>query len=358
MIDVATLMAAAALVAVILAWLMPAQWALDAVAAWSLAVLAWLSWPTALWLGAATVLTPLVLAAGERTTRRGPVAGLWAATLIAGFTAAQLFVPAMWIGASFFTLRLLHVTGDWWMSRTTAPSLRAHLRYQFFLPVLFIGPIHRLQTFERQVERRRRDAADLGAGAERALVGLFLATVIGEYLVTVVKSLGIGAIRPLGDFTVDWASSAFDWVALYFVFAGLTGVALGLSLMIGLRLEENFDRPWKASSLIDFWTRWHMSLTSWCRDYVFTPVMAISRSAVAGLLAAMLVVGLWHEFSLYYILWSVWQATGVMLNRLAARALPLHLVPAPVLRALAPLFILGWLSLARPVLARILGIPA
>lgn len=69
---------------------------------------------------------------------------------------------------------------------------------------------------------------------------------------TAVRRPSLRAIEPLGAFTVDWAGSAFDWVGLYFVFAGLTGVALGLSLMIGMRLEENFDRPWKASSLIDF----------------------------------------------------------------------------------------------------------
>lgn len=355
MIDVATLMAVAALIAVILAWLVPARWALDAVAGWTMAVMAWLSWPTALWLGAATVLTPVVLAAGERTVRRGTIAGVWAATLITAFVVAQLWVPAMWIGASFFTLRLLHVTGDWWMGRTGVPSQRAHWRYQFFMPVLFVGPIHRFQTFDRQAERRRWDAADLAAGAERALIGLFSAAVIGEYLVTAARRPSLDAIAPLGAFTVDWAGSAFDWVGLYFVFAGLTSVALGLSLMIGMRLEENFDRPWKASSLIDFWTRWHMSLTNWCRDYVFTPVWAISRSATTGLLAAMLVVGLWHQISLYYVLWAVWQAVGVLLNRLLARAVPLDRVPAPVLRGFTPILILGWLSLARPVLSRILG---
>ena len=99
-------------------------------------------------------------------------------------------------------------------------------------------------------------------------------------------------LLPLGgspqDFAADWLASVLDWTSLYFVFAGLTSVALGLSRMAGLTLEENFDHPWRARNLIDFWTRWHMSLTSWCRDYVFTPVTALTRSPVAGLFAGML----------------------------------------------------------------------
>lgn len=354
MIELSTLIIAAALVAVVLAWIVPARIAPDAVAGWTTLAMAATSWQTALWLLAGTLLTPLVLAGGERSGRRGGVAACWAFVLVAAFAIAQLFVPVLWIGASFFTLRLLHVTGEWWLGRIAVPSLRAHWRYQLFLPVLFIGPIHRLPHFERQLERRRWDPRDLAAGAERALVGFFLAAAIGEYAVNTLKTNGLGRIGARGHFAFDWAASALDWVSLYFVFAGLTSVALGIALMIGLRIEENFDAPWRATSLIDFWTRWHMSLTSWCRDYVFTPVMATTRSAVAGLLAAMLVVGLWHELSLYYVLWSFWQAGGVMLNRVAGQRWPAGPVPARLRRVAAPVLILGWLSLAKPVLTRLL----
>jgi alginate O-acetyltransferase complex protein AlgI len=358
MIDIATLVILASLGAVALAWLVPRAWAFDAVALWTLAVLAWLSWPTALWLALVTLLTPLVLHAGEQTPRRGLVAGLWAAALLAAFVAAQTAVPVIWIGTAFFTLRALHVTGDWWLGRHAAPTLRAHWRYQLFLPVLFVGPIHRLPHFTRQLERHRRSPADLAAGAERVLTGLFSAAVFGEYLVSKARWLLLPPRESPPSFAVDWMASVLDWVALYFVFAGLTGVALGLSLMAGLKLEENFDHPWRARNLVDFWTRWHISLTTWCRDYVFTPVMAVTRSPVAGLVAAMLVVGLWHEISVYYVMWSAWQAGGVLLNRLAGRHLPLDRVPALVRRICAPVLILGWLSLARPVIVRLMELAA
>ena len=356
MIDIATLLILASCVAVALAWLAPRSWAFDVVALWTVAVLAWLSWPTALWLALVTLLTPLVLQAGERVPYRGAVAGFWAALLLAGFVAAQVMVSQVWIGGAFFTLRALHVVGDWWLGRQLAPSLRAHWRYQLFLPVLFVGPIHRLPHFARQVERRRWDPADFAIGAERAITGLFWATVFGEYLMAIARQ----RLLPLGgspqDFAADWLASVLDWTSLYFVFAGLTSVALGLSRMAGLTLEENFDHPWRARNLIDFWTRWHMSLTSWCRDYVFTPVTALTRSPVAGLFAAMLAVGLWHEISLYYVLWSAWQAGGVLINRMAGHYLALHRLPELVRRIGAPILILGWLSLARPVILRLLEV--
>jgi alginate O-acetyltransferase complex protein AlgI len=140
---------------------------------------------------------------------------------------------------------------------------------------------------------------------------------------------------------------------LFFNFAGMTAIALGLALMMGIRLEENFNRPWCAKDLLDFWSRWHMSLTNWCRDYVYRPVMALTRSALAGLVAAMLAIGLWHEISFYYVLWSFWQTLGVVLSRTIMPRIASPL-PAPLRRVLAPLAILAWLALARPVIGLLL----
>ena len=153
-------------------------------------------------------------------------------------------------------------------------------------------------------------------------------------------------------FLHDWARSAIEWGALYFTFAGFTAIALGTSLMIGLQLEENFDRPWAATNLIDFWMRWHMTLTRWCRDYVFRPVTALTRSALAGLVMAMLAIGLWHEFSFYYVAWSAWQVLGIVLTRTGIRRLPLARIPGAVRVVLGPISVLGWLSLASPVIHR------
>src|SRR6478735_5886304 len=153
MISVEILVILAAFAGVVLTWLFPARLAADWMAAWTICVLALLSWQTAVWLTAGTVLTPLILTMGERCHRRGLVAGVWASVLVAAFVYAQVALTVIFIGASFFTLRLLHVVAEWWMGRIAAPTVRAHCRYQFFLPVIIIGPIHRLPNFQRQIER-------------------------------------------------------------------------------------------------------------------------------------------------------------------------------------------------------------
>lgn len=354
MIDMASLLLLFSLGAVALAWMVPDDLALDAVALWTAMVLLFLSPLSALWLIAVTVLTPLALRLGDWSGQRNLVAGAAALMLTGAFVAARLTSTVEWIGGAFFTLRALHVVGDWWMGRLATPSLRAHGRYQLFLPVILSGPIHRFEHFERQAERRRIDAAQLFAGAERTLLGAFSAFVIGNWAVGRLAGLAGASTQAWNDFARTWLLSAIDWAALYFIFAGLSAMALGMSLMIGLKLEENFGRPWAARNLVDFWMRWHISLTSWVRDYVFRPVAAMTRNVLAGLVAAMLVIGLWHEFSAYYVLWSFWQVLGVLLTRLAMRWLPLDDVPFPVRAVAGPLLVLGWLSLARPVILTLL----
>lgn len=376
MIALSTVIVLAALAAVPLAWLLPDRRGIDAVAVLGLAVLVAISPPSAAWMAAAMVLAPAGMAWAERAGRKGAFAALWTAVLLGAFVAAQLAPGFVWIGGAFFTLRQIHVIGDWWMGRLAVPSVSALLRYQLFLPALFVGPVHRIQNFERECTRRRWDREQFFAGAERVLLGAFSAEVLGNSLqfLREIKRLlltlfggssaasaepGAAAELPLLDrvgnlhpFLRDWAISAFDWIELFFTFAGLTAMALGIAAMMGIRLEENFNQPWRARNLLDFWNRWHMSLTSWVQDYVYRPVMALTRNPLAGLLAAMLVIGLWHELSAYYVLWALWQSLGIVLNRLAGPVLG-RIFPQTALRIMAPFAILGWLALARPVIIRL-----
>lgn len=357
MIALSTLIILAALAAIPLVWWTPRGRGIDAVAWLGLAVLLLISPPSAGWMAAATVLAPLGMRLADRLRRREAFAALWTLVLLTAFVAAQLTPGMIWIGGAFFTLRQIHVIGDWWMGKLTPPSVAANLRYQLFLPALFVGPVHRIQNFERQCTRRRWDREQFFSGAERVLLGLFSAEVIGTAVLTQSRVGLRDLLKGANPFLQDWALAACDWIALFFTFAGMSAIALGLAAMMGIKLEENFNQPWRARNLLDFWQRWHISLTSWVQDYVYRPVMALTRSALAGLAAAMLAIGLWHEISFYYVLWSIWQSLGIVLNRLVSPMFA-RLVPQALRIALAPLAILGWLSLARPVIERLLAVLA
>jgi alginate O-acetyltransferase complex protein AlgI len=348
----------ASLCAVPLSWLLPRRWAMDGVAAFSVLALAAVSWPSAMWLLLSSAMTVGALRLAAQVRRPGWVHAGCAAVLVCGFVLPRERPGWEMAGAAYFTLRNLHVLLDGWMGRTQGPGLREMWRYQCFLPVLAVGPIHRLASFSRELAIRRLAPADLAQGAERALLGLAMATILGSSLMQPwLRAWGPKAEGPDAFWWV-WALSAAQWIQLYLVFAGLSGFAVGVSRMMGIRLEENFDRPFLSRSLLDFWQRWHISLSSWCRDYVFQPVSVATRSPFWGLMAAMLVIGLWHEASVYYVLWSAWQVIGMVLNRQlvawsSRRGWRLH---ARWQACLAPVCVLGWLSLARPVLQALIRV--
>ena len=99
---------------------------------------------------------------------------------------------------------------------------------------------------------------------------------------------------------------------IYFQFAGYSSVAIGFALLLGFRIIENFDHPFLRPNISAFWRCWHISLSSWCRDYVYMPVAASTRSVALGAVASMVVIGLWHEISLRYLAWGLYHAGGIL----------------------------------------------
>lgn len=345
----------ASLAIVPLSWLLPRDVAMDGVAAFSALILFLLAPAALLWLALATILAWALATRLDRNPGKGIELSLVAAALTAAFLILRELDGIALIGGAYFTLRALHVIFDVWMGRLPAPSLRQFAHYLCYLPGMAVGPINRFQSFQRSIDRRRFDTQALASGAERVLLGLAQATILGGWLVPYL-TVKVGLYAPNG-FIEDWAVSAMSWITLYMVFAGFSSVAIGLSKMCGITMEENFNAPYRATSLIDFWTRWHITLSFWCRDYVFQPVSVLLRSPFLGLFAAMAAIGLWHETSLYYLLWAVWQTLGIALNRILLgqwqkRGWPA--LPTSLRMVIAPVCILGWLSLARPVIDIIL----
>jgi alginate O-acetyltransferase complex protein AlgI len=222
--------------------------------------------------------------------------------------------PLILMGISYYVCRHIHVLFDIYNKKIISISLREYLHYHFFLPVLIAGPINRYQHFQRQSQRRRWESKNLTNGFERVLYGYAKVIIIGNYLINL-KFSGFIEKHLTSDFISTFIFSSKDWLYLYFQFSGYTDIALGFSLALGFTIEENFNYPLKAQNLIDFWHRWHITLSKWCRDYVFFPVQAFTRNQFMALVLAMIIMGLWHEASLYYILWGGYQALGIAIVR-------------------------------------------
>lgn len=347
------------LFAVLFSWLIKQNiW--EILAVWSLLCIVSIAPLSAVWLVSSSLLVSIIMFIEDRWGGKNYLMLCGASSLTILLLFFRELPQFLWIGGAYFTLRNLHILFDWWMGKIIGLGVIENLRYQFFLPTLMAGPINRFQVFERQIARRRWDASEFFTGAERLLFGIAQVVILGGWLINQVEANILAGIFQAKNFFVVWIYSIIDWIELYFVFSGYSSIALGLSLMMGLRLEENFNRPWLAKDLIDFWLRWHITLSQWVRDYVFQPITVLTRSPVIGLIATMLVIGLWHESSVYYVLWALWQVIGIILTRLVKKMLnknPKIHKNATKLAIFSPFYVLGWLSLANPVITKILGLP-
>jgi alginate O-acetyltransferase complex protein AlgI len=341
------------LLAVAAVWTLPRHLGLNALALMTFVSVCILSPASGLWLACTTLATVSIVRHCRVEKYRGAVVSAYALILVSLLFLTREMNAIFWVGGAYFTLRHLHVLIDWWMGRLAIPTTAEFFRYQFFLPVIMAGPIHRLDHFQRQVRRQRISSTNFFNGAERALFGLAQAVVISSWALRRLRDMSQQYAEDWPQFFRHWFDGGFDWLQMFFSFAGLTSLALGLSLMMGLRLEENFNRPWAAKNLIDFWSRWHMTLSNWCRDYVFYPVTAVTRLPIIGLLMAMMAMGLWHDNSVYYVFWAVWQSLGIFLTHVALR-LRGEWIPVKVKWMIGSLSVFLWLSLTKPVVLQIL----
>lgn len=218
------------------------------------------------------------------------------------------------LGLSYYSFRQIHYALEAYKKTSLKKhSLWEYMSYLFFLPTILIGPINRFQAFQRDLKRRRWDNSLFSQGLERILYGFVKIVVLGNYLFS----------YKLNNFALGLEDSQL-WLATYLKmfrfaanayvqFAGFSDVAIGLSLLFGFKVMENFNSPFKATNIADFWNRWHISLSEWCRDYVFYPFLGMTRNARISIIMSMLVLAGWHEISLRYLLWGIMHALAINL---------------------------------------------
>ena len=296
-------------------WLAPRRAQTSAVALLSGLFLA-LQAPLALGL---LLLMAVVSHGAVRHRRRWPGAPVAAVvmvlTLLLAFKAAgrpgagpgRAVVP---LGLSYFALRTVHYCLEGWKGALPDHGFLDYLRYQLFLPTLLAGPINRFQEFQQSSRRRRWGPAAFSLGCERILYGYVKIVVLANYLISTRFVVVLAHLPPASPLRA-WLDCLRYGLNLYSQFSGYSDVAIGFALLVGIRVGENFDHPYLARNISEFWSRWHISLTSWCRDYVFMPVLAAGRQPMLAILAAMLTLGLWHELSPRYLVWALYHAAGI-----------------------------------------------
>ena len=236
----------------------------------------------------------------------------------------KLILP---VGISFYTFQTLSYVID--VYRGTLPAERHfgyYALYVSFFPQLVAGPIERPENLIPQLKTKNPFTAnDFTVGMKFMMVGFFkkivVADQISKYVDAVYNNAGGGA-EIINGFTVALATVLFA-VQIYCDFSGYTDIAIGCSRVLGIRLMQNFNDPYSAVNIKDFWRRWHISLTSWFTDYVYIPLGGSRCKKWRHLLNVMIVFllsGIWHGAAWTYVLWGVVHGVYQIVGNLTAKS--------------------------------------
>lgn len=230
------------------------------------------------------------------------------------------------LGISFFAFEFIHYIADVFKGGKPIGKFVDFALFAAFFPSQIAGPIKRYQDFIAQLSVAPVfTSGKFHAGMHLLLQGLFKKVALADNL-SILANAGFQNALTLG--TLDaWIAVAAFTLQIYFDFSGYTDMGRGSAMMLGYSLPDNFNLPYIASSLTDFWKRWHISLSTWLRDYLYIPLGGGRCSPARksfNLLTTMLLGGLWHGAAWHYVIWGGFHGVGLIVNHiydgLAARS--------------------------------------
>lgn len=230
------------------------------------------------------------------------------------FAKIKLTISPGWLiplGLSYYIFRNIHFVLECYKGKIQKVTLNEYISYNLFIPVLLVGPINTFQPFIKDWQRRRYDENNISYGLERILYGFTKIIVIGNYLISGKLSLYTKLLQGEHLWAYTFLALCIFVFNAYFQFAGYSDIAIGLSRLAGIRINENFNYPFFSVNMREFWTRYHMSLSQFCKDYVYTPIASYFRHPLLGVFLTMTIIGLWHELSWRYLVWGLIQFAGI-----------------------------------------------
>lgn len=216
------------------------------------------------------------------------------------------------IGISFYTFQIISYEIDVYKKRVNVQkNLLKLATYIFMFPQLIAGPIVRYSYIEHELDKRKHSFDNFSYGVERFMIGLFkkvlIANTLGELSNILITSTDISIL-------LYWIFAISYMLQIYFDFSGYSDIAIGIGRIFGFHFLENFNYPYMATSITDFWHRWHISLSSWFRDYIYIPLGGNRKGVkkqIRNILIVWLLTGLWHGANYTFIVWGL--LFGIML---------------------------------------------
>ena len=220
------------------------------------------------------------------------------------------------IGISFYTFQSISYLIDVYRKTTPAQhSFKNLLLYISMFPQLIAGPIVRYGTISSEITERHVNSQDLAEGMMRFLRGLgkkvILANQLSEISSQLLTGSGLESLSTLGS----WVGILAFTLQIYFDFSGYSDMAIGIGRCLGFHFNENFDHPYCCDSITDFWRRWHISLGTFFRDYLYIPMGGNRRHQAFNILIVWMLTGFWHGASWNFLLWGLFYGLIVMLEK-------------------------------------------
>ena len=272
------------------------------------------------------------------------------AILGTSLAAPQASMP---LGVSFFTFSILSYLYD--VYRDKAPAVENIIDFSLFVtffPKLVSGPIVQYAAFQKQLKDRTCNALKFGKGARLFLIGLakkvLLSNIIGTtfYAVTALPMEQVSLVTA-------WLGTLSYALMLYFDFSGYSDMAIGLAGMFGFSFDKNFNYPYMALSITDFWRRWHISLGAWFRDYIYIPLggsRVEMKKIIRNLAVVWLFTGIWHGASWTFIVWGLFHGVVQIVEKYVLKDL-LEKIPNIIRIVFTQLLVLiGWVFFFSPSL--------
>ncbi len=217
------------------------------------------------------------------------------------------------LGLSYYSFRCIHFMVERYKGHIGAVRLTDLVGYLFFLPTILVGPIHRIEDYLYDLRRQRFDPAMISEGAERILYGYAKVAILSNFLVNGMGGVWIGGLSDQDGRLVAYLLMVQGGLNLYLQFSGYSDIAIGFARLLGFKVMENFNWPYLQPNISAFWRCWHISLSRWCRDYIYDVIVSMTRSPALGAMSVMIGIGLWHEISFRFLYWGVYHGLGLII---------------------------------------------
>ncbi|RGD73185.1 MBOAT family protein [Anaerofustis stercorihominis] len=230
------------------------------------------------------------------------------------FTVPNILLP---IGISFHTFQILSYVIDVYYNRVKVQNNYFKLLlYISFFPQLIAGPIVKYHDINEQIDNRKQIPEEVAKGIRRFIVGLSKKVLISNVMALAADNIYSYNLTDI-NIVLSWIGAISYMLQIYFDFSGYSDMAIGLGKMFGFNIKENFNYPYYADSIKDFWRRWHISLSSWFRDYLYIPLGGNRKGKVRTCINKIIVfffTGLWHGANWTFVVWGLYHGLFLLLE--------------------------------------------